>query len=459
MAGPTVPFRRLVYSSSGGGAQSSSSSTTSLTAYCSLLFNWTKDWLRVMYSHWAASLSEGYGLHCPLRRDCPFRHCRTGGRQQQRRRRRRLLSPLPPLAHFRSFSGRTRRLLALLDQLFELFIALSTPTEAVFVGASLARFAWQANRQFGQAWLDSSSSSSISSSLADEATSATSASPMQLPQCVSAAVFKQLQLLADLIALFLVLQYIHRRLCLFYKVVLLVSVAWCLHARQLLQSAVRGMRAAEQRCYYLLLLQCKSGLGPLFSVSLTTVKKQHAHHTSGYASLCSPPQQSRLLAATIDRVWVRTFIVEQCRLLVDLVHLDRHFASPLLFAFYAPILTASVYVLCLLYFLPGEGLLQLKLYLLVVYLALLYSSVLLVALSTVVRFLYDPAADRQLFRAQMLVKRGGSGCFLRTKLKLMSYYEVLRTEKKVTFTFGLHAKVESTWLWEVLSSIPECFPK
>ncbi len=42
-----------------------------------------------------------------------------------------------------------------------------------------------------------------------------------------------------------------------------------------------------------------------------------------------------------------------------------------------------------------------------------------------------------------------SNFFLRTKLKLMSYYEVMRTEEKVAFTFGAYAKVTNRWLWEV----------
>ncbi len=61
-------------------------------------------------------------------------------------------------------------------------------------------------------------------------------------------------------------------------------------------------------------------------------------------------------------------------------------------------------------------------------------------------------AHCHLFSAQMKCRTGeknGSAAFLRTKLKLMSYYEVLRTKKRVTFTFGSHAKVDNQWLSEV----------
>ncbi len=150
---------------------------------------------------------------------------------------------------------------------------------------------------------------------------------------------------------------------------------------------------------------------------------------------------------------------EHCRLLVDLVHLNRHLVSPLLFWFYSPVLVASVYLLCLRYFMPVAILL--KLYLSGVFIACLITFALFAFLSLVVQTLYDSLADRQLFRAQMLCRgssadcgKRGNGCgnenlFLRTKLKLMSYYEVLRTEKKVTFTFGSHSKVTNLWLYEV----------
>ena len=215
------------------------------------------------------------------------------------------------------------------------------------------------------------------------------------------------------------------------------------------------MKAAELQCC--LLSKWASGL--LWSQLQQRKKQQNAIGAAGFACLFSQQQQQRL-SATIDTVWARTFAREHCRLLVDLVHLNRHFASPLIFAFYTPIIAASVYVLCLLYFLPGE--LLLKLYLVLDYLGLFLTSVFLVCLSVIVRVLYDPVADSQLFRAQMLLRGGRGGgngsaavgnengrTFLRTKLKLMSYYEVMRTEKKVAFTFGSHAKVEYTWLWEV----------
>ncbi len=149
---------------------------------------------------------------------------------------------------------------------------------------------------------------------------------------------------------------------------------------------------------------------------------------------------------------------EHCLLLVDLVHLNRHLVSPLLLWFYSPVLVAKVYLLCLLYFMPVAILL--KLYLSGVFIACLITFAFLAFLSEVVQALYNSLANSQLFRAQMLCRGSSADCsersgfrngnpFLRTKLKLMSYYEVLRTEKKVTFNFGSHSKVTNLWLYEV----------
>ncbi|KAH9408035.1 hypothetical protein TYRP_011688 [Tyrophagus putrescentiae] len=128
--------------------------------------------------------------------------------------------------------------------------------------------------------------------------------------------------------------------------------------------------------------------------------------------------------------WTSVFIREHAQLLVDLVIFNRHFASPLIFWHFVPALYCSVFLLCLLYFFPLE--LPARLVMTILYFLLFVSFILLSGLSAIVKTLYGDGVDRQLF-----------------KLKLMAYYEVLRTRKKVAFTFGSHAKLESKWLWEM----------
>ena len=217
----------------------------------------------------------------------------------------------------------------------------------------------------------------------------------------------------DVVAFSLAYQATLKRLLLFYKTLPIICLAWYRHSQEVLGVALKQMKAFSS---------------------------------------------SQRLSAAIGTIWITVFMKEHSKLLVDLVHLNRHLVSPLLFWFYSPILVGTVYILCLLYFMPVAILL--KMYLLSVFLFCLITFALLAFLSLVVKTLYDSLADSQLFRAQMLCrgssadldKKGGFGRgnpFLRTKLKLMSYYEVLRTEKKVTFTFGSHSKVTNRWLWEV----------
>lgn len=151
--------------------------------------------------------------------------------------------------------------------------------------------------------------------------------------------------------------------------------------------------------------------------------------------------------------WTSVLMREHAQLLVDLVHFNRHFASPLIFWHFVPALYGSVFLLCLLYFFPVE--LPARLVMTILYFLLFVSFILLSGLSAVVKTLYGNGVDRQLFKVQM----NCCGCcagenrkrsaHLRVKLKLMAYYEVLRTRKKVAFTFGSHAKLERKWLWEV----------
>ena len=159
---------------------------------------------------------------------------------------------------------------------------------------------------------------------------------------------------------------------------------------------------------------------------------------------------SRHFSSALDTIWTSTFMRRHSELLLNLVVLNRHFASLLIFWFLLPMIVLSVYILCVLYFLAVP--LLLRLYLAIIYLIMLLLFSVLALLPMVTRALYS--ADGQLYSAQMRCRMGsgevnGSFTFLRIKLKLMSYYEVLRTERKVTFTFGSHAKVENRWLLEV----------
>ena len=138
---------------------------------------------------------------------------------------------------------------------------------------------------------------------------------------------------------------------------------------------------------------------------------------------------------------------EHTKLLVALVHLNQHLASVLIFWYYFSVLFISVFILCLLYFLPVSFLI--KVYYNVVYVLAIGSFAFLHRLSAVIKVLYSCGAADELYRVQMSCGNSGSRGILQFKLKLMSYYEVLRTKKKVTFTFGHHARVNNRWLMEV----------
>ncbi len=214
----------------------------------------------------------------------------------------------------------------------------------------------------------------------------------------------------DVVAFSLAYQATLKRLLLFYKTLPIICLAWYRHSREVLGAvAVKQMKAFSS---------------------------------------------SQRFSAAIGTIWVAVFMKAHSELLVDLVHLNRHLVSPLLYWFYNPIIVGSVFTLCLLYFRPVAF--CFKLYLLGAFIGCLATFALLGFLSAVVCTLYDHQADSALFRAQMLcrrssaaVNRNENSIFLRIKLKLMSYYEVLRTEEKVTFTFGSYAKVDNQWLLEV----------
>ncbi len=88
---------------------------------------------------------------------------------------------------------------------------------------------------------------------------------------------------------------------------------------------------------------------------------------------------------------------------------------------------------------------------------MIVSYVILGSLSAVIKVLYQSGADGELYRAQMSsgnvlgngTNRNHGSALLRVKLKLMNYYEILKTKNHITFTFGHHAKVKNKWLLEV----------
>ena len=404
----TSPLDRL-YSSQGSNSSGSSVSRVTLSASSPDL---TGHWYLVLPSNIWTLVSDLYHNH-------HYHHTTSNNYR---------LNLGSPNCHFRSFSGRVRFQLSLLDRSSELFLTLFLPAESSVILGILLLLALNPMS-------DSSSSSLFFRS--HEA-------------------WQLMQLSADAVAFFLVFQTIYKRLMLYYKTLPLVCLAWYLHSREVIEAAVRQMRAAEY-LFFRPSIGLTNTAGARGFGSLAAAYRRYSVNTISGGVQTGPPGSQRLSAA-IGTIWITVFMREHCRLLVDLVHLNRHLVSPLLFWFYSPVLVSSVYILCLLYFMPLAILLKLSL--LSVFIVSLITFALLAFLSLVVRTLYDSQADSQLFRAQMLCRGssadggGGNGfenrnLFLRTKLKLMSYYEVLRTEKKVAFTFGSHSKVTNRWLWEV----------
>ena len=402
----TTPFDRL-YNSSGGNSRGGSGFSVK---FLSMPKNLAGHWYQVLPGNLWSTLAD-------------FQQYHNRGNHTARLNR---LNLSRHNRHFRSFSGRTRLQLALADRISELLITVLFPIASCLVPANYLLLA-----------LSPKSDSNFSSLY------------FRPHEVWPMAVFS-----VDAAAFFLVFQTIYKRLLLYYKTLPIICLAWYLHSQEVLKAAVRQMRAAEHAFFR----SSNIGLANAPSKKLKNGNTSYWHYLvgtiSGANSRTMSPDSQRLSAA-ISTIWVSVFMREHCRLLVDLVHLNRHLVSPLLFWFYSPVLVSSVYILCLLYFMPVATLL--KLYLLAVFIFVPITFALLFFLSVVVQTLYDHQADSGLFRGQMLCRGssadlgGGNGnsTFLRTKLKLMSYYEVLRTEKKVTFSFGSYAKVDHRWLFEV----------
>ncbi|KAH9407857.1 hypothetical protein TYRP_011502 [Tyrophagus putrescentiae] len=135
--------------------------------------------------------------------------------------------------------------------------------------------------------------------------------------------------------------------------------------------------------------------------------------------------------------------------LTDLMTFNSEVVSTLLFWVCLPLLSSSVYCLCLLYFFRLEPIVR-----------VILCFCLLLHATTFAIFTFLPPVSRalytvtgQLYRAQMTLPSGKGHHQLKGRLKMTAYYEILCTNKKVTYTFGSYAKVDRSWLWERLMSI------
>ena len=313
------------------------------------------------------------------------------------------LKKYPPLrlSHFRFFSALTRSRLLFADRLIEELLTVFIPIGTTFAFVVICRFALVCAVDFYQA----------------------GKAPLQVAH-----------LLLETVPLMFAVAYTLKKGFLFLKLLFLTLIVWYTQAREVEKKAVAQMQAATmaQFAYF-------------FKIKR---KNQMQQQNLAYMAASGLLTDHRFQMA-LGTVWTTTgFMREHCRLLVDLVLFNQHFASRLIFWFFLPMIIGSVFLLCTLYFLPVYFLLKLYMYFLYSYLFIFFAFFAL--LPMVPGALYH--AHRHLFSAQMKCRtreKNGSAAFLRTKLKLMSYYEVLRTKKQVTFTFGSLAKVDNRWLSEV----------
>lgn len=139
--------------------------------------------------------------------------------------------------------------------------------------------------------------------------------------------------------------------------------------------------------------------------------------------------------------WTSVFISEHSLLLLDLITLNRHIVSTLLFAFYFPNWTANVYVISLLTFSTSlSWTIRQSLYFLLF--AQFNCFLILALLPQLGRAFYSN--DRAIYKAVFLCDS-----WLRQKLKLATYYELLRTSRPFVFTLGSYARISNKFLFEV----------
>ena len=293
-----------------------------------------------------------------------------------------------PLVYFRSFSRATRNQIALLDYYTENFLILFVPFLNYGISAIIIHYIVIA------VW----------------------------PLYRDVLLIQIIQYFADYFIVLALTFYTFKKFILFYKLLPLVCYAWLLHGREITRRAFRV---------------------PMKMVAVAVVEDKNKRNL--FRHKLHPNKNKH----SITSVSIRTthFMREHTKLLVDLVHFNQHFASVLIFWYYFSIFFISVSILCLLYFLPVPFFV--KVYYNGVFVLTIGSFALLLFLSPVIKVLYSGGAG-ELYRVQMnCVKCGVGGGILQFKLKLMSYYEVLRTKKKVTFTFGHHARINNKWLLEV----------
>lgn len=221
-------------------------------------------------------------------------------------------------------------------------------------------------------------------------------------QVISNLCIYQLYTVVDFILIVLLLHYILCKVYLIYKTVFLATYSWSLHMKEVSKEATWKMKLAKLN------------------------------------------RKNIFRSSQITFIW-SFFMREHSLLLVDLIHFNKHFASTLIFWHYTPIIISTIYCLCLLYFMPLFWTARLLIF--VLFLTLFSTFALLYCLPMAVQTLYS--SDSEIYEAQMSCRSHCSSTYILFKLKLMAYYEVLRTDIKFTFTFGNHSKVDSLWLMQV----------
>ncbi len=318
-----------------------------------------------------------------------------------------------PLVHFRSFSRTTRNRLARYDYNTERFLVFSLPLDACLLtggsGYYIVISIWPIYRSV---WW-----------------------------------FQMILYFVDLSVILAIFMYTFKIALFFYKLLPFVCYAWRLHVKEITGKAFKR---------------------PVKISAATAVELKNKRL---FRQKSCPNNNNRFITSV--SIKANYFMKEHTNLIIDLLHFNRHFASVLIFWYYMPLLFSSIFILCVLYFLPVVFIIKVhffaffcrlllnivtiltsQVYHSIIYLLMIGSYVILGSLSAVIKVLYTNGADEEMYRAQINSKNSGNGnrssnALLRTKLKLMFYYEVLKTKKKVTFTFGPHARVENKWLLEV----------
>lgn len=135
------------------------------------------------------------------------------------------------------------------------------------------------------------------------------------------------------------------------------------------------------------------------------------------------------------------FIKQHSQILVDLIEFNCHFASTLIFWLYLPNIAANIYCISLLYFVHMGWFV--KWCLNIILFAQFMSFFTLSLLPKLQKALYS--ADKAIYQAQSKIF-----FYLPEKLKLMTYYELLRTNDPFVYNFGNYTKITNRCLFEVI---------